>query len=143
MIYGVIIGVKDVKQGTIILELSNCSTYVYRREEPVYYMNSRGEWRSNGTRTEIDYYLKGIDSSGKEWKFEIGKSSYDKYFGKDFSGKVCLEVWENINSIEKIISVEPGSNKTQESIDWNSIYNQQEKFDWNSTMYNQSVKENE
>lgn len=117
MVYGTISSVKDVKQGTIILELSNCSTYVHSSEEPSYYMNSEGQWRSNGTRTETDYYLKGIDYSGKEWKFEIGKSTYDKYFGEDFSGKVCLEVWENINSIEKIISVEPSSNKMQESTD--------------------------
>jgi len=78
-----------------------------------------------------DYYLSGKDYSGKEWRLEIGEGTYNKYYGKSFNGTVRLEVWQNLNKIEKIISVEPSSNEQQEPTEWkstyDSIFNQQEK----------------
>ena len=62
MIYCATSSVKDVKQGTIILELSNCSTYMRRSEDPYVITYGHGVSRIR-TRTNTDYLLKGIDLS--------------------------------------------------------------------------------
>ena len=83
------------------------------------------ELTTDKTDVEICKTVSGTTTCQKSWEYNLGKG-YNSYIYlksiKDFSGKVCLEVWENINSIEKIISVEPSSNKMQESTDWKSIY---------------------